>query len=143
MRTLFTLLAVLATTSSYNFTPRGTIKSSSTLDRRKSIRLVVGLVPAFITPDLANASGGATAGKYTTIPIAKRRYYGRVQEAVHEVRGGLRARSEATREGVSSAKGGELVSYAWLLFTLGLFANLNLSLPPSPVPPDGSSGSKG
>ena len=26
------------------------------------------------------ASGGATAGKYTTIPIAKRRYYGRVQE---------------------------------------------------------------
>mmetsp|Transcript_9774 Transcript_9774/g.14526 ORF Transcript_9774/g.14526 Transcript_9774/m.14526 type:complete len:250 (-) Transcript_9774:85-834(-) len=30
------------------------------------------------------ASGGATAGKYTTIPIAKRRYYGRVQEAVHE-----------------------------------------------------------
>lgn len=27
---------------------------------------------------------GATAGKYTTIPIAKRRYYGRVQEAVHE-----------------------------------------------------------
>lgn len=30
------------------------------------------------------ASGGATAGKYTTIPIAKRRYYGRVQQAVHE-----------------------------------------------------------
>lgn len=28
----------------------------------------------------AYASGGATAGKYTTIPIAKRRYYGRVQE---------------------------------------------------------------
>jgi hypothetical protein len=39
------------------------------------------------TPTLvenANASGGATAGKYTTIPIAKRRYYGRVQQAVHE-----------------------------------------------------------
>jgi len=32
----------------------------------------------------AFASGGATAGKYTTIPIAKRRYYGRVQESVHE-----------------------------------------------------------
>jgi hypothetical protein len=30
------------------------------------------------------ASGGATAGRYTTIPIAKRRYYGRVQQAVHE-----------------------------------------------------------
>jgi hypothetical protein len=35
-------------------------------------------------PNSANASGGATAGRYTTIPIAKRRYYGRVQEAVHE-----------------------------------------------------------
>eukprot|EP00804_Cyclotella_cryptica_P026328 CCRYP_007665-RA/>CCRYP_007665-RA protein AED:0.41 eAED:0.41 QI:168/1/1/1/0.5/0.66/3/761/169 len=36
------------------------------------------------SPSASNASGGATAGKYTTIPIAKRRYYGRVQEAVHE-----------------------------------------------------------
>jgi hypothetical protein len=34
--------------------------------------------------NVAYASGGATAGKYTTIPIAKRRYYGRVQQAVHE-----------------------------------------------------------
>lgn len=39
-----------------------------------------GLAP--IEPALA--SGGATAGKYTTIPIAKRRYYGRVQAGVHE-----------------------------------------------------------
>ena len=37
-----------------------------------------------LNPNTAYASGGATAGKYTTIPIAKRRYYGRVQEAVHE-----------------------------------------------------------
>ena len=37
-----------------------------------------------IAPEPALASGGATAGKYTTIPIAKRRYYGRVQEGVHE-----------------------------------------------------------
>lgn len=36
------------------------------------------------SPGIAAASGGATAGKYTTIPIAKRRYYGRVQQAVHE-----------------------------------------------------------
>lgn len=36
------------------------------------------------SPAASHASGGATAGKYTTIPIAKRRYYGRVQEAVHE-----------------------------------------------------------
>jgi hypothetical protein len=35
-------------------------------------------------PQAAWASGGATAGRYTTIPIAKRRYYGRVQQAVHE-----------------------------------------------------------
>lgn len=34
--------------------------------------------------DPALASGGATAGKYTTIPIAKRRYYGRVQQGVHD-----------------------------------------------------------
>lgn len=39
---------------------------------------------AILNPGIASASGGATAGKYTTIPIAKRRYYGRVQEAVHE-----------------------------------------------------------
>ena len=37
-----------------------------------------------VAPPSAYASGGATAGKYTTIPIAKRRYYGRVQEGVHE-----------------------------------------------------------
>jgi len=41
-----------------------------------------GLIFSQQTP--AEASGGATAGKYTTIPIAKRRYYGRVQEAIHE-----------------------------------------------------------
>ena len=35
-------------------------------------------------PTASFASGGATAGKYTTIPIAKRRYYGRVQQAVHD-----------------------------------------------------------
>ncbi|GMH72295.1 hypothetical protein TL16_g05879 [Triparma laevis f. inornata] len=35
-------------------------------------------------PSPALASGGATAGKYTTIPIAKRRYYGRVQQSIHE-----------------------------------------------------------
>ena len=31
-------------------------------------------------PELALASGGATAGKYTSIPIAKRRYFGRVKQ---------------------------------------------------------------
>ena len=41
-------------------------------------------IAALLVPSVAQASGGATAGKYTTIPIAKRRYYGRVQQAVHE-----------------------------------------------------------
>ncbi|GAX24635.1 hypothetical protein FisN_21Lh263 [Fistulifera solaris] len=41
-----------------------------------------GIVVSRVEP--AWASGGATAGKYTTIPIAKRRYYGRVQQAVHD-----------------------------------------------------------
>jgi len=46
---------------------------------------LVASFPILLTDaDLAQASGGATAGKYTTIPIAKRRYYGRVQQAVHE-----------------------------------------------------------
>ena len=40
--------------------------------------------PLLAGPEVAQASGGATAGRYTTIPIAKRRYYGRVQQGVHE-----------------------------------------------------------
>lgn len=40
--------------------------------------------PLLSRPQSAWASGGATAGRYTTIPIAKRRYYGRVQQGVHE-----------------------------------------------------------
>merc|ERR1719444_237065 len=46
--------------------------------------LVGGAATVLVNPSDALASGGATAGKYTTIPIAKRRYYGRVQEAVHD-----------------------------------------------------------
>lgn len=42
------------------------------------------LSAALLAPAAAWASGGATAGKFSSIPIAKRRYYGRVQEAVHE-----------------------------------------------------------
>ena len=40
--------------------------------------------PVRRTPQAAEASGGATAGKYTTIPIAKRRYFGRVRQGVYE-----------------------------------------------------------
>eukprot|EP00967_Tisochrysis_lutea_P157741 scaffold320841_cov27-Tisochrysis_lutea.AAC.2 len=35
-------------------------------------------------PRSVSASGGATAGKYTTIPVAKRRYFGRVKQGVYE-----------------------------------------------------------
>jgi len=60
---------------------------------------LAGITTAF--PREAWGSGGATAGKYTTIPIAKRRYYGRVEEAVHEfllmgndvVKGDMKAQS--------------------------------------------------
>ena len=45
---------------------------------------VIGLSAGGVPAPPAWASGGATAGKNTTIPIAKRRYYGRVQEGVHE-----------------------------------------------------------
>ena len=61
---------------------------SSILARRNFLAAVGAATTAavipIITPSPAYASGGATAGKYTTIPIAKRRYYCRVQEAVHE-----------------------------------------------------------
>ena len=40
------------------------------------------------SPLPAVASGGATAGKYTTIPIAKRRYFGRVKQGVFEFHAG-------------------------------------------------------
>lgn len=60
--------------------------SSSQVERRKFVAMATaaGALLPILVPSAACASGGATAGKYTTIPIAKRRYYGRVQEAVHE-----------------------------------------------------------
>lgn len=54
------------------------------LNRRNVLLSTSAFALAFLRQDTVSASGGATAGKYTTIPIAKRRYYGRVQEAVHE-----------------------------------------------------------
>eukprot|EP00536_Pseudo-nitzschia_multiseries_P014643 jgi/Psemu1/69179/estExt_Genemark1.C_7450005 len=55
---------------------------------QKAVTSVAGVAGALavtgLAPEVALASGGATAGKYTTIPIAKRRYYGRVQQSVHE-----------------------------------------------------------
>mmetsp|Transcript_8766 Transcript_8766/g.18759 ORF Transcript_8766/g.18759 Transcript_8766/m.18759 type:complete len:264 (-) Transcript_8766:166-957(-) len=98
-------LLLAATSSSQAFTASHTTSASNQIatvelsmkaspdewveSRRKFISsassalAAVSIVP-ILSPFPATASGGATAGKYTTIPIAKRRYYGRVQEAVHE-----------------------------------------------------------
>eukprot|EP00526_Cylindrotheca_closterium_P018910 CAMPEP_0113654602 /NCGR_PEP_ID=MMETSP0017_2-20120614/29244_1 /TAXON_ID=2856 /ORGANISM="Cylindrotheca closterium" /LENGTH=238 /DNA_ID=CAMNT_0000567761 /DNA_START=61 /DNA_END=773 /DNA_ORIENTATION=+ /assembly_acc=CAM_ASM_000147 len=69
----------------YNIQPN----QSAAADSRRSMlqkagALVAGGAFLGLEPNVAFASGGATAGKYTTIPIAKRRYYGRVQAAVHD-----------------------------------------------------------
>lgn len=52
--------------------------------RRSIFTLVTAASLGAFMPAAAEASGGATAGKYTTIPIAKRRYFGRVKQGVYE-----------------------------------------------------------
>mmetsp|Transcript_15735 Transcript_15735/g.36144 ORF Transcript_15735/g.36144 Transcript_15735/m.36144 type:complete len:248 (-) Transcript_15735:260-1003(-) len=64
-------------------------KPETVLQRRDFLQSIVaatgaGAVVIGSVSAPAWASGGATAGKYTTIPIAKRRYYGRVQQGVHD-----------------------------------------------------------
>jgi len=97
--TLF--LSAVALSKGFSLTPHymTTVKTNSlpmlnakseTIARRDFVASSAALVGFTTTaaliaePEAALASGGATAGKYTTIPIAKRRYYGRVQQAVHE-----------------------------------------------------------
>ena len=78
------LLCLVAGSSAYNVSPR----TDNMSDRRSLLKNVAAVAAGgalvSLTPEAAVASGGATAGKYTTIPIAKRRYYGRVQAAVHD-----------------------------------------------------------
>jgi len=52
--------------------------------RRDALAAAAALCLLGSAPLPAVASGGATAGKYTTIPIAKRRYFGRVKQGVFE-----------------------------------------------------------
>lgn len=52
--------------------------------RRDALAAAAALCLFGSAPLPAVASGGATAGKYTTIPIAKRRYFGRVKQGVFE-----------------------------------------------------------
>jgi len=60
------------------------IMSAASSSRRAMIEGAAALLLFGGAPLAAEASGGATAGKYTTIPIAKRRYYGRVKQGVFE-----------------------------------------------------------
>ena len=60
------------------------IMSAASSSRRARIEGAAALLLFGGAPLAAEASGGATAGKYTTIPIAKRRYYGRVKQGVVE-----------------------------------------------------------
>lgn len=52
--------------------------------RRDALAAAAALALLGIAPLPAMASGGATAGKYTTQPIAKRRHFGRVKQGVFE-----------------------------------------------------------
>ena len=54
------------------------------MGRRALVEGATALALLGALPGAAVASGGATAGKYTTIPIAKRRYFGRVKQGVYE-----------------------------------------------------------
>mmetsp|Transcript_152293 Transcript_152293/g.277088 ORF Transcript_152293/g.277088 Transcript_152293/m.277088 type:complete len:282 (-) Transcript_152293:189-1034(-) len=54
------------------------------VDRRAAIGGLASLLSLALTPQEAKASGGATAGRFVTVPSAKRQYYGRVQQGVYE-----------------------------------------------------------
>lgn len=54
------------------------------VSRRNLLAISTALAIGSFAPQPVHASGGATAGKYTTIPIAKRRYFGRVKQGVYE-----------------------------------------------------------
>jgi len=43
-----------------------------------------GLWQGLLPEEAAHASGGSTAGKYSTIPSAKRRFYGRVRQGIYK-----------------------------------------------------------
>jgi hypothetical protein len=83
-------LALATNVEGFNVAPnqQNAVTTTTNNNNRRAVldTLVAGTVGFIATAAAppALASGGATAGKYTTIPIAKRRYYGRVQEAVHE-----------------------------------------------------------
>eukprot|EP00980_Cylindrotheca_fusiformis_P025896 scaffold14838_cov129-Cylindrotheca_fusiformis.AAC.1 len=86
----FCTLAAVGTIQAYSIQPSSSSEAPPlpTTSRRSAFQNVAALAAGgallALDPLNAAASGGATAGKYTTIPIAKRRYYGRVQAGVHD-----------------------------------------------------------
>ena len=76
-------LLLSTTTDAFEMQP-ATSSRRALLEQVATAVLATSTVAVTTLQEPAWASGGATAGKYTTIPIAKRRYYGRVQQAVHE-----------------------------------------------------------
>lgn len=85
------LASIIACGTAFSAAPRTqrralTAVRMSGTDRRQLLQQA-GVLAGFAAlgaPSSALASGGATAGKYTSIPVAKRRYYGRVKQAVYE-----------------------------------------------------------
>jgi len=75
-----------------------------TLARRSALAAAAAALCAIGAPELAFASGGATAGKYTTIPIAKRRYFGRVKQGVYEFMnmGGAIAKGDVASQDITN-----------------------------------------
>ena len=68
--------------------PAPCMAASGPMGRRDAMATAAAAAAALCllggSPSPAMASGGATAGKTTTIPIAKRRYFGRVKQGVFE-----------------------------------------------------------
>jgi hypothetical protein len=61
---------------------RPIVASASRRDVLRGLGSAAGAAAIAGLPESVSASGGATAGKTTTIPVAKRRYYGRVKQGV-------------------------------------------------------------
>lgn len=51
---------------------------------RRALLQTAALAGLMGLPEVASASGGSTAGKYSTIPSAKRRFYGRVRQGIYQ-----------------------------------------------------------
>lgn len=60
---------------------------TAVLDRRSALAAGLALATPLVRPLAAHASGGATAGKTTSIPRAKLRYYDRVSAAIGSFQG--------------------------------------------------------